>query len=217
MSFVQAAMASDKNIVSFDADQKFAVLKQFELENTKEVDLNPAALDNVFTELVEEDEAIYVIDTSSSDYNTVLTQLSAQILEKLQKEGISVYIHSVVVGGNKLVSSLQDLSDLISSYPSAEFIVWVNQYFGEVVMAGKDFKSMKVYENNKESINAVINIEKAASYMERDIKDLIKQHITYDNIKTLDMPEATANRMNRFYEHIFAQVKREIFGGRKFK
>jgi hypothetical protein len=217
MSFIQACMQEGKNVKCFDADQQFATLRQYEFPETKEIDMNPTSLDVMFNELVAEDEAIYVVDTNSADYSKTNSQLSKGVLEKLQKQGVSVYIHSVVIGGNKLVGSLQDLSDLIGTYTSSEFVIWTNQYFGDVTMAGKDFTGMKVYENNENVIKAVVNIEKPASYMEKDIKDMIKQHIPYGQIKELDMPESTANRMCRFYDHIFAQVKKEIFGGRKFK
>lgn len=212
-SLAQVASLDGKKVRCFDLDQKFSTLMKFNICPTEQFAINPSSLDHIFNELVAEtEEAIYIVDTHSSDYTKMNTQLTANdALKKLEKEGVGVYIHTIVVGGKSLMSSLQDLQDLISVYPYQDFVVWTNKYFGDVSVAGKDFKGMKAYENNSNIIKMVVNLEKPTDYMERDIKELYREYIPYNMVHSLDLPETKRNRMIRFYDHVFTQIRKEIF------
>jgi hypothetical protein len=215
--FAQTAVIEGKNVKCFDLDEKFNTLAKYEICETEQFGITASSLDHIFNELVSEEEAVYVIDMNAVDYDKLNSHLTGGALDKLQKEGVGVYIHSVVVGGKKLMQSLDDLTKLMDIYSHSDFIIWTNNYFGDVVLAGKDFKGMKVYEKYENVIKSVISLERPTEYMERDIKDMIKQNITYSIINTLDIPEAKRNRMIRFYDHVFTQIKKDIFGGVKLR
>jgi hypothetical protein len=87
---------------------------------------------------------------------------------------------------------------------SAQFIVWLNPYWGEVKSGGKTFEQMAVYKSNKEAITALIQIPE---YNGHDLSTMLNQNLTFDEaINDPDKTIMTRQRLKIMQDDIFKRL-----------
>ncbi len=73
--------------------------------------------------------------------------------------GHELIVHTVITGSQALLDTLNGFVHLIKQFPKeALFVVWLNPYWGEISMNGKQFEKMKTYWIANRAVSAIIRI-----------------------------------------------------------
>ncbi len=164
----------DPNIMAYDVDPTNNTLSCFKsldvnylnlLENKRNVDVND--FDRLF-EYVQTSNSDAVVDSGSSSFVPLYTFFTKDRADEIFTQvGYNVILHVPIIGGESRNECLVKLESMINEIPNAYFVVWLNEYFGEVfnpksITPGEPhyFEDLDVFKNNKDRIKAVITINK---------------------------------------------------------
>lgn len=76
----------------------------------------------------------------------------------MNKSGINVVIHAVVIGRIGLDETVRGLESVLLSQ-AAPVVVWENEIFGAIQKEGVGFTSSKVFQSHRDRIIGVVNIK----------------------------------------------------------
>ena len=152
-------------------------------------EINPRLFDALIEKIAPTTEDV-VIDNGASVFVPLSHYLiSNQVPSLLQKLGHEVVIHTVITGGQALFDTMNGFAQMVNQFSNeAQFVVWLNPYWGVIEHEGKLFEQMKVYRDNKDRISALIHIPdlKKETYG-HDLSDMLQQKLTFNEI--LETPE----------------------------
>lgn len=149
--------------------------------------IDPRVFDGLIETLLQH-EGDAVIDNGASTF----VPLSAYLLENgvvdlLRDSGKTVFIHTVLTGGQAMEDTITGLDALLSTQ-SAPVVVWENEFFGEVAKDGKRFVDSKLYAGNKARIKGVVKIHKRnPDTFGKDLELLVSNNMTFDEAMTSDL------------------------------
>ncbi len=110
--------------------------------------------------------------------------------------------------GHMFDSTINGFAQLINQFSNeAQFVVWLNPYWGAIEHEGKAFEQMKVYRENKDRISALIQIPdlKKETYG-RDLTDMLQQKQTFNEaLKTQERSIMTRQRLKLLRDQLFGQ------------
>src|SRR5580692_7169879 len=87
----------------------------------------------------------FVVDTGASTFIPLWHYiLENHALDYLRERGKRVFVHSVITGGQSLNDTLGGFEQVAGSTRDKNIVVWLNEYFGAVLPAGKPFHEMTV-------------------------------------------------------------------------
>ena len=90
-----------------------------------------------------------VVDSGSSCFVSLMAYLQgSNAFEIILEAGHRIYIHVPVTGGSDMIHTAACLDELVQAFPELPFIVWKNQYHGELAMDGKEFEEFKIYKKH---------------------------------------------------------------------
>jgi hypothetical protein len=130
-----------------------------------------------------------IIDNGASSFVPLSHYLiSNKAPELLSEMGHELIIHTVVTGGQALMDTVSGFSQLISQFPDeAQFVVWLNPYWGPIEHGGKYFEEMKAYTTNKHRVTAIIQIPALKEdTFGRDFSNMLQARLTFDEALGLD-------------------------------
>ena len=138
----------------------------------------------VFDTLMEDilgSESVCVVDNGASTFVPLMAYMvENRAVEVLQSAGKEVIIHSVITGGQAFDDTLHGLSLMLDSQ-KAPVVVWLNEFFGEVVRDGKSFAESALYKDYKDRIRGVVRVEKGnPDTFGKDMEVLGKNKLTFD-------------------------------------
>ena len=147
---------------TFDTDTSNRTLSQFKALPVRELqlspdnmDIDPRRFDTMMEQLLTEDKE-FVIDTGSNTFNQLWKYMvENDAMRMLEDHGKRVLLHSIVVGDQALVDTLNSLA-LLCKYSAKEksVVVWLNEKYGKIEKDGKRFDQMKVFvEHEKKLLN----------------------------------------------------------------
>jgi len=124
-----------------------------------------------------------------------------------------IIVHAVIAGGDRLDDTINGLVTLFNKLPTnMKIVVWLNEYFGPIEVAGKPFEEFKIYENNREKIHGIIKICEPNSDLVK--ADLLKKNalkMTFNECKKSDeFSKVSKQRFEEYRGKIFEQLD-EIF------
>jgi hypothetical protein len=121
--------------------------------------IDPRRFDEVI-ELIMAGERDVVIDNGASSFVALAHyMLTTQIPELLQENGRELVLHVSVVGGPSARDTLHGLKALVGQFPDpCKFVVWLNPFYGPVTYQGKSFEDLKVYQDHRARISALIRL-----------------------------------------------------------
>jgi hypothetical protein len=139
----------------------------------------------VFDELMERmltEASSFVIDNGASTFIPLWHYVVENgVIDTLERHGRSVFIHSVVTGGQAMLDTLSGFGDLAANCTAQNLVVWINEFFGPVELNGKRFREMKVFEQNRGRIRGFVTIpRRSADTFGRDIEEMLSQKITFE-------------------------------------
>lgn len=164
-------------------------------------DINPRAFDQVVNAVCAlPPEGHIVIDIGATCFIPLCSYLKeSKALELLVDEGHEVLIHTPVVGGPAMAFALNGLKAM-SEHFDIPIVVWLNRFFGEIVMDGADFFEFRIYKETAPSIRSVIRIpQRKADTYGRDFQELLARRQSFQDAIHSDLPLMTRSRLARLW------------------
>ena len=144
---------------------------------------------DMMIELIAGSENDVIIDNGASSFVPLSHYLiSNKVPELLKEMGHELIIHTVVTGGQALTDTVSGFSQLISQFPDeAQFVVWLNPYWGPIEHDEKSFEQMKAYTANKTRVTAIIQIPvmKDETYGQ-DFSNMLQARLTFDEALNME-------------------------------
>lgn len=172
-------------------------------------EINPRLFDTLIEKIASTSNDV-VIDNGASSFVPLSHYLiSNQVPALLQELGHEMVIHTVITGGQAMFDTINGFAQLIDQFENeAQFVVWLNPYWGAIEHEGKSFEQLKAYLDNKDRISALIQIPdlKKETYG-RDLTEMLQQKLTFDEV--LGMPEKsimTRQRLKIVRNQLFGQL-----------
>jgi hypothetical protein len=171
-------------------------------------EIDSRAFDSLFEQLLEHDGPA-VIDNGASTFIPLSAYLVDNgIIEMLQGAGKTVYIHTILTGGQAMDDTVNGFFSIIKNH-NVKIVVWQNEFFGEVIKNGKRFTDLKIYADNKDRIQGIITIpQRNAATYGKDIELMTSNALTFDEVAISDLFTAIPrNRIKTIRNDIFQQLE----------
>lgn len=155
-----------------------------------------------------------IIDIGSQALSTILHFFANhKSLELFGQTEHKLVIHTIITGGQSLISTINSFLQLISLRPEkALFVVWLNPHWGAVEVEGRGFEQMKAYKENKDRITAIIPIPLLnAATFGYDLSQMLKERLTFD--EAIPSPEhfiVTRQRLKMIRNQLFGQINNTV-------
>ncbi len=218
----QALRHFGKEVRAYDTDPVNNTLASFEefavtsLNVMKDGNIDPRQFDVLLESLMNAPEGSHIIvDNGASSFIALGAYLlEGDVLSLLDEQGHTVFLHSVVTGGQALGDTVQGLSKLADSFPQSAIVVWLNPFFGEIAIDGKGFYELPIYKNYSRQFYATIGLPPVnKALIGRDLEELLARRQSFDaGIEGGSTSIGAKARLRRYRDQFFACVKEaEIF------
>lgn len=128
-----------------------------------------------------DEEANIVIDNGSTSFNPITSYIKETgALDLLKEYGHTVYAHSIIGAGKELDDTTRgtvEVSDIFEN-----IVIWINPFWGEVVVNGKRFTDTAFYKENSHKYYAVINLPSFQNLFKRDLMKMLGQRVTFKQV-----------------------------------
>jgi hypothetical protein len=105
-------------------------------------------------------------------------------------------MHSVVTGGQALGDTLSSLKSLTSHFEDTPIVVWLNPYFGEIVLNGSGFHEFKVYAESSANFKAVIELPTLKAHtFGKDLEEMLAKRWSFEAAVHSSLPLMTRSRL----------------------
>jgi hypothetical protein len=176
---------------SIDTDPVNQTLSQYKALDAQHLRLlndgriNTAVFDELMEDLFTQPET-FIVDSGASTFVPLWRYLlENDVVTLLQDHGRTVYLHSVVTGGQALMDTLSGFADIAEKTPASNLVAWVNEFFGPVVHNGKEFTELAVVRNHLDRIRGVVRIERRTpDTFGRDMDELLRRKLTFEEAQT---------------------------------
>lgn len=160
---------------------QYRVLEAEHLKVLRRGTINEKQFD-LFVQRVCKGEGVFIVDTGATTFVPLWNYiLENEILEFFGKHGRRVYVHSIVAGGQAMTDTLNGLERLAQTTSQKNVVVWVNEYFGEVVKDGKAFEEFKVAEEYASKlVGSVLIRERNPHTFGDDIRLMMERRLTFE-------------------------------------
>lgn len=205
-----------RKTVGFDCDPVNATfagyssldIKEANLMDSQNVEVNARKFDDIMEFIMNEcSETTVVIDSGASVFLPFTAYLKEnEALELLAANGFSIFLHTIITGGQGLVDTLNGLKTLAQSFGDEPCTrnVWLNEFFGPIWMDNKSFEEFKAYKENADKIDRIIRIpHKSSGTFGKDLCDLFTNKMTFsDAAKSNSIHAMPKNRINKFWSEM---------------
>lgn len=202
-------------VVVIDTDPVNATLSGYAAFDTQRLELMEGGsliernFDSLIEQVVEEDSN-FVIDNGAASFIPLSFYIAENdAINVIAENGKQVVIHTVITGGQAIRDTLAGFASLVEQMPEqARIVVWLNEFFGDIVAEGKEFEEMKVYLNNKDRVHGIVRIARqTGSTFGKDIQLMLDSKLTFDEVKgSADFGLMAKSRLHRVQEAIYRQM-----------
>lgn len=152
-----------------------------------------------------------IIDNGSTSFVPLTHYLISNQVPALIKEmGHELIIHSVVTGGQALFDTVSGLGQLASQFPKeAEFMVWLNPFWGAIEHDGKSFEQMRAYKDNKDRISSIIHVPNLdPDTFGKDLSQMLQDRVTFEQALTdTNLTIMNRQRLKLIRTQLFEQLE----------
>ena len=219
-SFVSSLIAQylrskGEPVVIIDTDPVNATLSGYAAFDTQRLELmeGGSLIERNFDSLIErvvEEDSNFVIDNGAASFIPLSFYIAENdAINVIAENGKQVVIHTVITGGQAIRDTLAGFASLVEQMPEqARIVVWLNEFFGDIVAEGKEFEEMKVYLNNKDRVHGIVRIARqTGSTFGKDIQLMLDSKLTFDEVKgSADFGLMAKSRLHRVQEAIYRQM-----------
>jgi len=154
-------------------------------------------------------EGVFVIDTGATTFVPLWNYiLESRVVEFLRMRGGAVYVHTIVTGGQAMSDTLHGLERLAETAAEKNIVVWLNEFFGEVVDGGKSFADFSAAAQHAAKIlGVVVMSEHNPQTYGDDVRQMLERRLTFDEaIESSDFSLITKQRLTIVRREIFEQI-----------
>jgi hypothetical protein len=151
----------------------------------------------------------FIIDTGATTFVPLWNYiLENEILLFLRNHGRRVFVHSVVAGGQAMSDTLSGFEKLAETTTEKNVIVWLNEYFGEVVRDGKTFEEFRVAEEQASKLLGTVVIrERNPHTFGDDVRQMLERRLTFEEaIRIDDFSLVSKQRLEIVRRELFEQL-----------
>ena len=205
-----------KDIAAFDTDPVNATLAGFKefsvtrLNIMRQDNIDVRAFDNLLQGIFDLPEDTQVIvDNGASSFVALGSYLKENdVISLLNEEGHKVFLHTVITGGQAITDTASGLKVLATGFPTTPIIIWLNSYFGDIIMEGKPFESFKVYQEHREQFHALIPIPQGnKATIGKDLEELFAKRQSFKAAINSSQNIAVRSRLKRYWENLVALIE----------
>lgn len=184
----QYLMAKTPDVICIDTDPVNASFADYKAYKARRINLmkgsevKASAFDDMMEMILTEDSH-FIVDNGAATFIPLSHYLfENKAIAQIVKSGKQVMVHTIITGGPALKDTLNGFAHLVKQVPEeAQFMVWLNEYFGDVSKDGKAFEEMKVYTENKAQVAGIIRIPQwTADTYGQDIAKMMDLRLTFD-------------------------------------
>lgn len=171
--------------------------------------IDQRSFDELIEQFLREEASTFVVDNGASIFLPLWHYLlENSAIDFLQEQGRSVYIHTVITGGQALQDTLNGFHELAQTTKRRNIVLWVNEYFGRIEANGKKLSEMTAFRENAEKVHgAVIIAKRNQDTFGRDVEDMISSKKTFDEvILQSDLPIMSRQRLKVVQRDLFEQL-----------
>ena len=212
---VQFLEAQGQPVQAIDTDPVNATLVGYQAFNTQHLALmeGGSLVERNFDRLIEQvvsEDTNFVIDNGASSFIPLSYYLAENdAINVIREHGKQVTVHTVITGGQAIKDTLAGLDSLATQLPGdARLIVWLNEFFGDIVADGKEFEDMKVYQRHKDRIAGLVRIPRqTGSTFGKDVELMLDKKLTFEEVtKSADFGLMSKSRLTQVKKAIFDQL-----------
>ena len=211
---LQYLSSKGQDVLAIDADPVNQTLAEYrglavsKLNLLKEGSVDQREFDLLMERFLIE-SGTFIVDTGASTFIPLWHYiLENNALEYLREKGKSVFIHSVITGGQSLNDTLSGFEQLAETTREKNLVVWLNEYFGPVLHEGAPFKEMVVYKRHANKVHgSVAIVRRTADTFGRDVEEMIRQKMTFEEaLNGSDFTIMAKQRLRVVQRELFAQL-----------
>lgn len=217
----------NRNIKVFDLDQVNTTLSQYknlhvehiritEKDNINEI--NQRLLDEFVQKVIESTADTIIVDTGSNTFLNLLDYLiQNQIFDLFYSLQISPVIHTIIVGSGDYNDTLHGAKTIIENL-SVPVVVWVNEYFGEVIERLQSSELNSDQYTHANTIAAFMLLPKLNTKLQgKDMEIFITNRLTIPEIETCtDLSLVAKIRVKKIFTDYFNDLdKIEIMNNKE--
>lgn len=219
-SYVSALIAQYKQaqghaVTCVDTDPVNSSFSQYQPFAARRLDLmdgsrvNERQFDTLMEWLFTE-EGDFIVDNGASCFIPLSTYLiENQAIHLLAEADRQVVVHCVITGGQAMLDTLTGLNRLGEQLPpQTGVIVWLNEFFGDIVNDGRGFEEMKAYKAHRQRIRGLVRLPRQNSdTFGKDVELMLNSKLTFDEAITSDAFQLMAKqRLKMVKRHLFEQM-----------
>jgi hypothetical protein len=205
----------EKDVAAFDADPVNATLKGFQDFNVQRMDIiKDGNIDpRAFDKLMESIDALpkdshAIVDNGASAFVALSAYLKEnEIIPLFQENGHSIYLHTIITGGQSIGDTVGGLKALAQDFPTTPIVVWLNHYFGEIEMKGRPFEEFNVYQEHHEQFHALITLpEGNRATIGKDLADMLSKRQSFTVAMESCSSIIVRSRLLRYWNTLLSAV-----------
>ena len=176
--------------------------------------IDQRSFDSLMERFLVEDGATFVVDNGASTFLPLWHYLlENNALDYLRDHGRTIYVHTVISGGQALIDTLNGFHELAQTSRDRNIVVWVNEYFGRVEADGKKLSEMAAFRDNAEKVcGAVVFAKRNQDTFGRDLEDMISAKLTFNEaIAQSKLPIMAKQRLKVVQRDLFDQLEQLPF------
>ena len=209
----------NQKVIAFDTDPVNATLsgfKEFEiicLDILKSGDIDPRQFDTLIDGIMEQTSETHVIvDNGASSFLALNSYIKENnILGMLREAGHSAFFHSVITGGQAIGETVLGLRSLAQGFPETPIVVWLNPYFGEIVMDGRPFEEFKVYQEFAAQFHAIITIPQGnKATIGKDLETLFAKRQSFKTAISSSQSIVVRSRLQRYRNELVEAISNAV-------
>jgi hypothetical protein len=178
-------------VVCIDADPVNSTLSGYKALGAQRLDLmqGGSLIERNFDQMMEQivsTDSHFIVDSGAPTFlplsNYLIENDAFRIMDEAGKKAV---VHVVIAGGQALEDTLLGLARLSEQLPlETELVVWLNEYFGLISADGKGFEQMKVYEDHRHRITAIVRIaQQTSTTFGADVREMLERRLTFSEIE----------------------------------
>jgi len=204
----------ERPVICLDTDPVNATLTQFRDLSAEHLNVLRAGGINekqfdVLVERICGSDGTYVVDTGATTFVPLWHyMLEHQLFEFLRAQGLRIFVHVVVTGGQGMQDTLAGFKRVAETAPDKSVIVWLNEYFGEVERDGKRFEDLQLAQQFASKLAGAILIrERNRNTFGDDIRLMLQRCMTFDGaIQSQDFGLVAKQRLTLVRRDLFEQL-----------
>ena len=218
VSSILAQWLKDKNpeaLRCYDTDQENTTFSRYKALNVKHIPvmtesrtIEPKRFDALMMDILEADGNC-VIDNGANTFSPLMAYLIENAcFELLKDSGRSVFIHSIVGGGDTLHDTASGFISTALSTP-VPLILWENEHFGLLqTPSGKAFVDSQSFNDHIAKVKGRVRLtQRNADTFGADIKKMNTARMTFDEVMQSDKFNIMEKqRVKVFFRDLFAQL-----------